>query len=113
MDTINKRIEVVINSHNLTASSFADQIGVQRSSVSHILSGRNKPSITFIQKVVANFPKVDAQWLITGTQQKKDTLRSSDSGITDKKVEKSVSDQKEIEKIVVFYTDKTFESYQP
>ena len=113
MDTINKRIEVVINSHNLTASSFADQIGVQRSSVSHILSGRNKPSITFIQKVVSNFPKVDAQWLITGKQQIKNSEKTIEADKTDQKTVSSTVKNKEIEKIVVFYTDKTFDSYQP
>ena len=46
--------------NSMTASQFADEIGVQRSSVSHILSGRNKPSLEFIQKVMNRFPKVDS-----------------------------------------------------
>ncbi|PZQ78296.1 MAG: XRE family transcriptional regulator, partial [Flavobacterium johnsoniae] len=43
-----KRLEKILDYYNLTASSFADKIGVQRSSISHLLSGRNKPSLDFI-----------------------------------------------------------------
>jgi transcriptional regulator with XRE-family HTH domain len=51
---------------NLTSTKFADQIGVQRSSISHLLSGRNKPSFDFIEKMLNAYPDVNAQWLITG-----------------------------------------------
>ena len=51
--------------NNLSASAFADKIEVQRSSISHILSGRNKPSLEFIQKVLTAFPKVSSDWLLT------------------------------------------------
>jgi transcriptional regulator with XRE-family HTH domain len=46
----------------LNASAFADKIGVQRSSLSHLLSGRNKPSLDFILKIVDVFPDVDLYW---------------------------------------------------
>ena len=52
--------------HELSASLFADKIGVQRSSISHILSGRNKPSLDFILKITTEFEDVDLQWLING-----------------------------------------------
>ena len=51
---------------NLSPSLFADKIGVQRSGVSHILSGRNKPSLDFIIKILTAFPQVDADWLLFG-----------------------------------------------
>ncbi|MEX0315699.1 MAG: helix-turn-helix domain-containing protein, partial [Allomuricauda sp.] len=50
------RIKSVIDHFGLTVSSFADSIGVQRSSISHILSGRNKPSLDFVLKVVKTYP---------------------------------------------------------
>lgn len=50
----------------LTASQFADAIGVQRSSVSHVLSGRNKPSMDFIEKILRTYPEINAEYLILG-----------------------------------------------
>ena len=61
------RFRYIMKLNQMSASAFADEIGVQRSSISHILSGRNKPSLEFIQKVLKRFPKVDANWLINGT----------------------------------------------
>jgi transcriptional regulator with XRE-family HTH domain len=56
----------VIKNKELSASQFADEIGVQRSSVSHVLSGRNKPSLDFITKVILRFPEINSEWLLTG-----------------------------------------------
>ncbi|NLH53302.1 MAG: helix-turn-helix transcriptional regulator [Bacteroidales bacterium] len=50
----------------MTASQFAEAIGIQRSGLSHILSGRNQPSLDFIKKLIHRFPDVDIYWLITG-----------------------------------------------
>lgn len=50
----------------LSPSQFADKLGVQRSGVSHLLSGRNKPSFEFINKMLVTFPKINPDWLITG-----------------------------------------------
>jgi len=63
---INERITKVIEFSKLTASEFADEIDVQRSSISHIISGRNKPSLEFITKVKYAFPELEWDWLITG-----------------------------------------------
>ncbi|MBI9052994.1 MAG: helix-turn-helix transcriptional regulator [Bacteroidales bacterium] len=60
------RIIQFLRENNLTSTKFADVIGVQRSSISHILSGRNKPSFDFIEKMLIAYPDLDAQWLITG-----------------------------------------------
>jgi len=60
------RIIKFLSENNLTSTKFADKIGVQRSSISHILSGRNKPSFDFIEKMLNAYPELDAQWLITG-----------------------------------------------
>lgn len=60
------RISHIIRSKNLTASEFADKLGVQRSGISHLISGRNKPSIDFIMKVKETFPEYSLDWLIMG-----------------------------------------------
>jgi len=61
------RLVKFLQSESLTASKFADEIGVQRSSVSHILSGRNNPSYEFIIKTLHRFPKLNAEWLLMGS----------------------------------------------
>lgn len=64
--SLNERISKVIEYSNLTPSEFADEIDVQRSSISHITSGRNKPSLEFIIKIKSSFPEILWDWLVTG-----------------------------------------------
>ena len=66
IDDFIKRLEKLLEYYNLSASAFADKIDVQRSSISHLLSGRNKPSLDFVLKVVEEFPDVDLYWILNG-----------------------------------------------
>ncbi len=61
-----ERILKILSNEYLSATKFADIIGVQRSSISHIISGRNKPSFDFISKTLEKFPDINAEWLING-----------------------------------------------
>lgn len=63
---IKDRIVKIMTSEGLTASAFADYLGVQRPNISHILNGRNGPSLDLIQKILTAFPKFNADWLVTG-----------------------------------------------
>jgi transcriptional regulator with XRE-family HTH domain len=56
----------LMEAENMTPAKFADEIGVQRSSISHILGGRNKPSFDFISKILERFQGINAEWLLTG-----------------------------------------------
>ncbi|MNL40624.1 hypothetical protein D3C87_1629870 [compost metagenome] len=67
IDDFVKRLEIILDYYSLNASSFADKIGVQRSSMSHLLSGRNKPSLDFVMKILEVFPDVDLYWILNGT----------------------------------------------
>lgn len=60
------RIITLIKAKNFTAAQFADEIGVQKSGISHILSGRNNPSLDFVQKILLRFPEVNIEWLVFG-----------------------------------------------
>jgi transcriptional regulator with XRE-family HTH domain len=62
--TINDKIKQILIDKNLTPSYFADEIGVQRSSISHILSGRNRPSFDIIQKIIRRFPELGYEWIM-------------------------------------------------
>lgn len=66
MKDIVLRIHQIIDFYQLSSASFADQVGVQRSSISHILSGRNKPSLDFILKTLNAFPTLSSEWLLHG-----------------------------------------------
>lgn len=110
-----ERLHKIIESHSLSASAFADKIGVQRSSISHILSGRNKPSLDFVMKVVNAFPDVELYWLLNG----KGKFPTSSKTVT-KTAESSksaeVSDllnvpRNEIDRVVIFFKDGTFKNY--
>jgi transcriptional regulator with XRE-family HTH domain len=61
-----ERLQQILEQERLTPARFAELVGVQRSSVSHILSGRNKPSLDFLQKIMAEFEHISPDWLILG-----------------------------------------------
>jgi transcriptional regulator with XRE-family HTH domain len=77
---------------------LADNIGVNRATISHILSGRNKPSIDFLQKLLHSYPDLNANWLIMGI-----------GYMQENKKQEEVKSSKSIGKVVVFYDDKSFE----
>jgi len=60
------RIKKLMEKKNLTSTQFSDEIGIQRSSLSHVLSGRNKPSLDFMLKVKERFPEINLDWLLLG-----------------------------------------------
>ena len=100
------RIIELLNTLEINAAQLADTIGVQRSSISHILSGRNKPSLDFFLKIHEAYPSVDLYYLITGKNLQKtesDHAKKSDSIVVEK--------DKSIETIIVLYTDGTFKQY--
>jgi hypothetical protein len=117
---------------------------VQRSSISHLISGRNKPSLEFIQKILSRFPEVNTEWLLNGFGE---MLKDGSSPVTGSlqfetssggmeeivgKPEESApepvkresprispkkktveSEDREVEKIIYLYKDKTFREYYP
>jgi transcriptional regulator with XRE-family HTH domain len=113
------RLQKVIDFYDETASGFAEKIGVQRSSISHILSGRNKPSLDFVMKVLHSYPEVELYWLLNG-KGNFPTTENKISNFPNPQLELKVDSSSEpevknseIEKIVIFYKDGTFKSYEP
>ncbi len=128
-----KRLKEIFEYYDLSASSFADQIDVGRASISHILSGRNKPSLDFVMKVVSNFKEVELYWLLNGKGHFPPSSKNNTNGIKAKKefvvdikpekpktIEPLLNEyskqashsKKEIQKVIIFYTDGSFESFQ-
>jgi len=111
-----KRLQRVIDFYGESSSSFAEKIGVQRSNISHILSGRNKPSLDFILKVLSTFPEVELYWLLKGKGNfppENNVARPEGSQFVQKhSLEDTIStSHKVIERIVIFYTDGSFQSF--
>ena len=75
-----ERLLQLLDLEMITPSKFADLIGVQRSSVSHVLSGRNKPSFDFLEKTLKAFPGLKADWLILGEGSMYAQMGRSDQG---------------------------------
>ncbi len=125
-----KRLNILMNYYEISAAILAEKIEVQRSSISHILSGRNKPSLEFVLKILKAFPEVELYWLLNGTghfpkkievQESAPTLFSVVNEPEIKKEEpkpltKPVANDnlnQEIERIVIFYRNGTFKNYTP
>ena len=92
------RLKEWMNYKGVKSSEFALKIGVNKATISHILSGRNKPSIDFLAKLLNFYPKLNANWLISGIGYmyiKQEDVKSFDV--------------KKVEKVVVFYDDNSFE----
>ena len=66
VNIMKERILKILENENISAAKFADILGVQRSSISHIISGRNKPSLDFVQKILSKFPQINSDWLLFG-----------------------------------------------
>ena len=107
--------------YHLTATALADSIYVQRSSISHLLSGRNKPSLDFVMKILDKYPTVELYWLLNGKGEFPKTIEKDISPtpsldneeIKISSISENSFENSEIEKIVVFYKNGTFKSYKP
>lgn len=143
-----KRLEIILDYYGMNASAFADKIGVQRSSLSHLLSGRNKPSLDFILKILDVYPEVDLYWILNGKGNfpKNNSLPNEpetpinfppispvnpsilidENLFSEKNIKEKTTTQhtnsneilknlleEDIEKIVFFYKNGTFKSFNP
>lgn len=136
-----KRLQIIIDYYQLSAATLADKMNVQRSSISHLLSGRNKPSLDFVLKLIKQFPEVNLYWLLNGLgnfpatlsdnfQPKKDMVLDSENINTNKsnnetkpKVHSNQSNDAliqsiqsnhpvEIESIIICYKNGNFKAYK-
>lgn len=134
LDSIILRLEKLMSHYELSASGFAERIGVQRSSISHLLSGRNKPSLEFVLKVISSFPEIQLEWLLLGNGDfisvGEETLtQENDPHSQQQEIERNAPDilsplkpdkvaapnlgEVALERIVLFYSNGTFSTYRP
>lgn len=132
---ITERIKEVIDGHNLSPKAFAEKVGENPSKLSHIFSGRNNPSLALVMKICQAYPDVRVNWLL-GLDNNEDGQAFTPSrpvavdGVIDfsekespkepnvaaKPEQRPVADEfkplakpKAIKKIIVFYSDNTFD----
>ncbi|MEB3074836.1 helix-turn-helix transcriptional regulator [Capnocytophaga gingivalis] len=126
------RLQRIMNYYDLNASALADSLGVLRSSISHLLSERNKPSLDFVLKIVDKYPEVDLYWLLYGKgtfpkEEKKaaptplpteipfpqaNILENSTKEIPLATELPVKNEKKQIQKIIFFYEDNSFEIFE-
>ena len=92
---MNRRFKLWLDSENLNANSLAKLVDLNRSSISHIVNGRNKPSIDMLEKILSFYPNLNINWLITG--------------FGSMNITQSTSEKKEINKVVIFYKDSSYD----
>ena len=83
------RINLIMRAKNITAKQFAEEIGIQPSGMSHILGGRNNPSLEFAMKVLRRYPEIDANWLLLG----RGAMYGGDSAVQQPAAERQVVDE--------------------
>ena len=92
-----KRFQKGLNSEDISATQLSNNINVSRAAISHILSGRNKPSIDFLDKILNKYPNINLNWLVSG-------IGNMSYIIKDASIKK-----KNIKKVIVFYDDTSFD----
>ena len=107
------RLKQIMDFYGLSASALSETIGVQRSSISHLLSGRNKPSLDFVMKLLKHFKEVDLYWLLngSGTFPSDSQIPLQQQDISDHALPKKKIEEKSIERIIIFYKDGSFREY--
>ncbi len=131
-EAFTKRLKIIIEYYDISAAVMAEKMDVQRSSISHILSGRNKPSLDFVMKILKAFPEVELYWLLNGDGKFPKDKNSAGVYLTPSPIvesktqatststpkvelEKKIEHINEsgIERIVIFYKDGSFKHYTP
>jgi transcriptional regulator with XRE-family HTH domain len=135
------RILEFLRAENKSSAQFAEEIGVQPSGISHILSGRNNPSLDFILKMLDRYKFLSTEWLLfgKGTMYKDSKMQSLfDQNFTEPEINFNQTESKQqesklspvpsvpdkdnkqlsegkpaVEKIVWFYNDNSFDEYYP
>ncbi len=136
-----ERLKEFLRAENKSSAQLADEIGVQPSGISHILSGRNKPSLDFVLKMLEKYPFISTEWFLFGkgdmykdesvqrlfedsmenNEIRKDSVnqpvdkseKEADDSDKRSSEKKVVDDKQKIEKIVWFYSDNSFREYKP
>jgi len=129
------RLQKILDFYSISATELSNLISVNRSTISHLLSGRNKPSLDFVMKVLQKFPEIELYWFLKGkgvfpseknkitasTSKTQEGIKTTNLPKKGKNIEKTIFspqaisdsfDKEEIDRIIIFYKDGSFKSYK-
>jgi DNA-binding XRE family transcriptional regulator len=109
------KIKQIMAEKNLSSSLFADEICITRASISHILAVRHKPSLIIVRKIIKRFPDVGMDWIMEEDDEEEESTPTEavpETGLSEPVYQKTTAG-KRIERIVIFYSDRTFSEYKP
>ena len=122
---MNVRLQRFLEAENISQSQFAESIGVARAGISHIIAGRNKPGFDFIERMARKYPALSIEWLVTGRGRmykqnpENDAPQPEYCGIIDSQSLEEVrnspavkAEPRDIERIVIFYRDGSFDEFK-
>lgn len=122
-----KRLQKILDHYGISATEFAQNLSINRSTISHLLSGRNKPSLDVVMKVLEAYPEVELYWLLNGTgnfpspSSLEENPKTATSTTPQKMIPPVVKDLdrslgsepgKTIERVMIFFSDGSFRSYE-
>lgn len=112
---INERIKSIMEHYSINATELANKLKVQRSGISHILSGRNKPGLDFLEKLLLHFTEISAEWLVTGQEEmvKAIELQSPPHPKANALETKQRNNDTSILKVIILYHDGSFSEFNP
>ena len=121
---IRDRLTQILSFKQMSSSVFADTLEIQRSNMSHYLSGRNKPGVEVLQKILDKFPEINADWLIMGrgemTSVVESDLFNDYRGVSSAPtstmappppVLKKIVQNRKIDRITVYFDDGTYQEF--
>lgn len=137
-----ERIIQIMEREGMSQAQFAQAIGVQRAAMSHIISGRNNPSLDVIMKILSCFPAINPDWLLLGkgnifrenakqpdtlfpsystskievlsdNEVKPSNMKQTNEMVDEKNESNSLYTTRNVSKIMVFYSDNTYEMFVP
>ena len=123
------RLQKILDYYNISATELSNQIKFNRSTISHLLSGRNKPSLDFVMRILQKYPEVELYWLLNGKGMfpanikipTPDDLKSNPATIIEhilppnknlKETSANLTSNADVDQIVIFFKDGTFKSYK-
>ena len=116
---MNRRLLQFLQAENITQTQLADTLSVARGSVSNILAGRNKPGYDFLESLILHYPNLNLEWLLSGKgKMYHEPEAPQEPAVQDDPVQLDLFSvpsglpQREISKIMVFFSDKTFQEFR-
>lgn len=117
---IRDRLTQILSLKQMSSSAFADFLEIQRSNMSHYLSGRNKPGVEILQKILDKFPDISAEWLMMGRGEMTNQAQiDSFQGYSNPNpypssqppILKKIVQNRKVDKITIYFDDGTFQDF--